>query len=326
MGLLGGVEGVRRSARPTSLLSNQANVLSPPISSAGASSAVDSFRGLGTWVSIFEALPSYQNAGGTPAITPAGVGQMAAAGVQVLFLQTAGTDGRTSGPLADPAVLASFLRAAHRYGIRVIGWYVPTFSDVRTDLEHLRAIAAFGSGAQRFDGAAVDIEDTSAVTDPAQRSRRLVLLSKELRAAVGPRYPLAAVVLPPVLTEVINPQAWPQFPWRGIAPLYNVWIPMVYWTFRSSGSTYSDPRRYTIDSVTRLRRDLDQASAPVEVLGGVSGVANSSDYIAFIQGASAVHAIGLSVFSYLHLKPNDLALLHESVPPVGFDHPLGIRE
>ncbi|MHB1785451.1 MAG: hypothetical protein ACYCS7_04770, partial [Acidimicrobiales bacterium] len=243
--------------------------------------------------------------------------------VQVLFLQTAGTDRLTKGPLADPSLLAAFLTQAHRFGIRVVGWYLPTLANRATDLRHLQAIANFRAGSQRFDGVAVDIEDTTTVTDLARRNDQLVRLSTELRTAVGPSYPLAAIVLPPVLTEVINRQSWPNFPWRKLAPLYNVWVPMAFWTFRSTQSPYHNPTLYTTDSVTRLRRDLGDPSAAVEVLGGLSDSAAPSDYPLFVEGAAEARAVGLSVFSYRYLDPAELKYLQQAVPPLGFDRASG---
>ena len=52
----------------------------------------------------------------------------------------------------------------------------------------------------------------------SERSQRLFNLSSELREFVGDD-PLGAIVMPPVLTEEINPDFWPDFPWREIAPI-----------------------------------------------------------------------------------------------------------
>ncbi len=95
------------------------------------------------------------------------------------------------------------------------------------------SVARFDVLGHRFDGLAVDIEDVDTVTDVDARNQRLVDLSQRLRTEVGSET-LGAIVLPPVLTEVVNPQRWPDFPWPQLAPLYDVWLPMSYWTFRTS--------------------------------------------------------------------------------------------
>ncbi len=65
------------------------------------------------------------------------------------------------------------------------------FEDVDADLDHLLAIARFDALGHRFDGVAVDIEYIEAVTDVAERSRRLVELSDRLDDARGPARPWA---------------------------------------------------------------------------------------------------------------------------------------
>jgi hypothetical protein len=310
-------------SRGSAVLSDQARVSSLPALPVGAGPAVDLFRGIGTWVSIYDGFPAYQTGGRPAPVGPQDVSKMAEQGIQVLFLQTAGTDARTAGPLGDRQLLSAFVTDAHLHGMRVIGWYVPTLANINTDLAHLRAIATFNTGGQHFDGVAVDIENTAAVPDPARRSAQLVTLSRQLRQAVGPHYPLAAIVVPPVQSEVINPRFWPGFPWRDLMSIYNAWIPMVYWTLRTPQSGYRDPARYTTESVARLRADLGDPSAAVHVLGGVSDAATTDDYHLFVQGAAAAGAVGASVFTYRFLSPRDLALLHQEIPPGGFDQETG---
>ena len=140
-----------------------------------------------------------------------------------------------------------FLERAHRLGMRVVGWYYPDFASVDVDLERLLQIAHFDQGGQRFDGVSVDIEDNQVVTDPAERSRRLVELSAGSARTLGPEAAIAATVLPAVLTEVLNPTYWPGFPWAQLKPYYDVWMPMAYWSFRDespykSGYTYTGER------------------------------------------------------------------------------------
>src|SRR5437763_1509868 len=83
---------------------------------------------------------------------------------------------------------------------------------VAADAATFRAISRFSSGGQHFDGIGVDIEWTLGVVDPAARSRALVALSRQVRATTS--LPLGAIVMPPVLLDVVNPGFWPGFPWR----------------------------------------------------------------------------------------------------------------
>jgi len=56
-----------------------------------------------------------------------------------------------------------------------------------------------------------------------------------LRQAL-PGRTIGAIVLPPVVLEVVNTNYWPNFPWHGIAPFYDVWQTMGYWTNRTQSS------------------------------------------------------------------------------------------
>src|SRR2546430_587381 len=88
---------------------------------------------------------------------------------------------------------------------------------------------------------------------------------RRFRAAT--RRPLAAIVLSPVHLEVVNPAYWPNFPWRAIAPSYDAWLPMTYWTERTTKSGYREAAPYGDETVRRLRADGGAPRAPPHVLG-----------------------------------------------------------
>src|SRR5262245_8387887 len=219
-------------------------------STTEADRTVRAHDGLGAWVDLFDLADG--------SVGPDDVDAMADAGVRTLYLQAAreATDGAPSPRgVSDPALLGRFLVRAHERGMRVVGWYVPRFADVDRDLAHLQAIASFDVLGHRFDGVAVDIEWRESVADTAERSARLVDRSEQRRASLGDAA-AGAIVMPPVQLEVVNPGFWPGFPWHELAPLYDVWLPMSYWTERTSASGYRDPARYTAENVDRLRADV----------------------------------------------------------------------
>jgi hypothetical protein len=257
----------------------------------------DAYAGQGAWVDAFDYAPAYQAAGRMPSITPAAVDDMADHGVRTLFLQAARADGRTPGPLVDPGLIAAFLVRAHRRGMRVVGWYLPTFADVQRDAGRLLAIRDFNVLGHRFDGLAVDIEDNRDVPDPAARSARLVELSLIVRDAVGTDA-LGAIVLPPVQTEVVNPAYWPAFPWRDIAAAYDVWLPMSYWTFRDPVSGYHDGYTYNEESVRRLRANLGRPDAPVHAIGGIGDLLTADELTRFVQSLVDTSAVGGSIYDW----------------------------
>jgi hypothetical protein len=255
------------------------------------------YRGLGTWVDVYEYVPALQPRHRKPPVTPSAVDKMKDHGVKTLYLQSAQDDSRTPGATVTPKLLGQFLQRAHDAGIRVVAWYLPHFDDLDADLRHIRGLLDFRSDGERFDGVALDIEFRGDVSDPVARSDALVDLSRRVRQIARDR-PIGAIVLEPVLLEVVNANFWPDFPWREIADLYDVWLPMSYWTNRSTGSVYRDSFRYTDENIRRLRANLGQADAPVHAIGGLGNAASIQDYAGFVRAARAQRAIGWSAYNY----------------------------
>jgi hypothetical protein len=275
-------------------------------STTEADRTVQAYDGLGAWVDLFDL------ADGT--VGPDAVDAMADAGVRTLYLQAAreAADGAPSPPgVSDPELLGRFLVRAHERGMRVVGWYVPRFGDVERDLAHLRAISSFDVLGHRFDGVAVDIEWRESVSDPAERSARLVELSERLRAGVGDDA-VGAIVMPPVQLDVVNPAFWPGFPWRELAPLYDAWLPMNYWTERTAASGYRDPVRYTAENLDRLRSDVGD-DAPIHVIGGLGADLGAGDIDAFGTALEDHGAVGASVYDWATLAPDARHRLADAV-------------
>jgi hypothetical protein len=259
--------------------------------------AEDAYAGLGAWVDVYDALAAF----GGPTVRPSDVAAMARAGVRTLYLQVAKDDPRTSGPLADPAVVAAFVRAAHTDGLRVVGWYLPTFDRPVVDADRVRAMAALRVDGRPLDSIALDIEDVSHVTDVAIRNDRLVALARFAARAAGHR--IGAIVLPPVATELVNRTVWPAFPWRALAPSVAAWLPMAYSSFRTVASGWHDPARYSSANVVRIRRDVGDTHAEVHVVGGLAATFDAAAAHAFVRGARAAGAQGWSIYDWATTSP-----------------------
>ncbi len=270
-----------------------------------------SYEGYGAWVDVFDFSPPY--AGPSPPVTPGDLAAMADAGVRTLYLQAARLDDRSPNGIEDPWILAEFLLAAHAREIDVVAWYLPRWSEDDADLERLRLLDRFEVLGHRFDGVAVDIEWRGDI-DVAIRNERLIALSSALRREI-PDGPLGAIVLPPVLIEVVNEDFWPDFPWRGIAELYDVWLPMSYWSFRSEASGYRDGYTYNEESVRRLRNNLGMAEALVHPIGGIGGTDGVDDppappeplttideIEAFVRSLTDTGSIGGSIYDWNTLE------------------------
>jgi hypothetical protein len=263
-----------------------------------APGALAPYEGLGTWVDVYDYVPGFQDAGEPPAVTPASVDDMGALGVRTLYLQAAQDDLRSPGDTIDPKLLGKFVRRAHANGIDVVAWYLPRFTDVAADLRRIEAIHQFRSRGQRFDGLALDIEWVEGVPDVEARNAALVDLSERVRELVGDHYAVGAIVLEPVLLEVVNPLYWPSFPWKRVQPHYDVWLPMNYWTNRREDSGYREGFKYTEENVRRLRADLDDRDAMVHTIGGIGNGATASDYDGFVRASREADALGWSVYDF----------------------------
>ncbi len=222
---------------------------------------VAAFRGLGTWVDVYDYGPNFQGSpNGPPAVTEESVDDMAKLGVKTIYLQASQDDTRSEGTIVDRRLVGDILRRAHRRGVRVVAWYLPHFEDVSRDLRHIEAMHDFRAGGQRFDGIALDVEWTNDVKDPVKRNRALLTLAKRTRRAVTD-VPVGAIVLEPVLLEDINTSYWPDFPWKKLRPFVDVWLPMAYWTNRTDASGWNNGFRYTSENIRRVRRNVGDRNA-----------------------------------------------------------------
>ncbi|HLG01272.1 MAG TPA: hypothetical protein VI916_12425 [Acidimicrobiia bacterium] len=271
-------------------------------------SRADVFTGYGAWIDVFDFSPGYMQEGEpTPVITPDTLDVMAAEGVRTLYIQASRDDPRTPGDIESPETVARFLVKAHSLGMRVVAWYLPKNYD-DGDLRRFRAIRDFRAEGQGFDGIGVDIEFRGNVTDVAERNRRLVDMTRRLREESG-GYPIAAIVLPPVVTDIINLNFWPSFPWQEIKPYYDAWMPMGYWTNRKSSSEWRDAYKYTEANVAMVRAHLGDPAAPVHPIGGIGDAATVADYQGFMQAVRATGSIGWSNYDWRTTAPDALPTL-----------------
>ena len=249
------------------------------------------FQGLGTWVDGYDFSRELTK---SPTFTQRTVQFAAANGVKTIYLQGAKQDPRTPDSLLSRDRLGAILLAAHAHGIRVVGWYLPTFESPSADFMHLDAMMQFKVDGQHFDGIGIDIESRK-VTSVATRNARLVALSQRVRARTW--LPLTAIVLPPVLTEVIHPTYWGgSFPWSSLKPSYDVWIPMGYYTAYTRYPTWRDAGRSTAEDITRLKAHL--GDVPFAYAGGIADTSTAADFQRFAGAAKAAGALGISSYDY----------------------------
>jgi hypothetical protein len=229
---------------------------------------VSAYEGLGTWVDIFDGPVLAQ-----PAATARA---MAARGIRTVYVETANYRQKVDVVAAAP--LARFVEAVHDQGLRAVAWYLPGFQNLSLDLR--RALAAIRFRTPRgdsFDGFALDIE--AAVVKPALRTKRLLTLSRRLRSEVG-EATLGAIVPSPRGMELV-PKYWPRFPWPELGGLYDVFLPMTYFTYRFEGpdAAYG----YLARSLAIIRQATGDPDVPVHLVGGVADKTDTAEAEAFVQ-------------------------------------------
>ncbi len=269
------------------------------------------FRGLGTWVDVYDYVPGFQEDGGPPPVSVDSIDDMARLGVRTLYLQSAQDDARITGATVDRKLLGSFLRRAHDVGIRVVAWYLPKLAPVSADLRRIEALHRFESEGERFDAIALDIEWTQGVPDPTARNRVLRTLATRARKVVDDRA-MAAIVLEPLLLEEVNRLYWPGFPWKQLRGSFDVWMPMSYWTNRDTASGFRDGFAYTEENIRRVRKRLGRPGAEVHVIGGIANAATPRDYVGFVRAAKDRDAIGWSVYDFNTTTSSVWARLRDS--------------
>lgn len=248
------------------------------------------FQGLATWVDGYDFARELTSA---PTVGIESIPRMKARGVRTIWLQAAKESPRTPYPLLSKDRLGKLLQVAHDNGIRVVAWYLPTFADPARDWRHVAAMLTFSYNGHRFDGYGLDIEDNKVPV--ATRNSRLVGLTKLMRSKTSA--PMAAIVMPPVITEVINPRWWGgPYPWAGLKPHYDIWVPMGYYTAYSRWPYWRDAYRSTVEDMRRIRAHV--GPVPIHYAGGLAGPSSITDYKRFLAAARDGGAIGASAYDY----------------------------
>ena len=281
-----------------------AALLAPPgvgaTTTSAAAPSIEAFRGLGAWVDIFE-----DRAWARPAKA---VADMASYGVRTLYLQTSNYS--QDDAIVHPAGVARFLAAAHRRGMNVVAWYLPGFAKLGRDFQRSMAAIRFQSAAgERFDAFGLDIE-SSILGPPSERTKRLLSLSKRIRAKVGDGYPLGAIIPSPVGVK-LNKGYWPKFPYAGLAETYDAFVPMGYFTYHVEGAEKTHDE--TARNVEIIREETGDAAIPIHMIGGVADDANGAEVEAFVHAVREHGLIGASIYNWSLTQAHDWEPL-ETVP------------
>ena len=257
---------------------------------------LDVYRGLGSWVDIYD-VAALADPEGT-------VAAMVDRGVRTLYIETSNFKRRRT--FVHREALERFVDAAHERGLAVVAWYLPGFT--RPDVDLRRSLLAIGfrtSSGERFDSFALDIESPE-VANPSIRTARLRELSEAIRGAVGEGYPLGAIVPSPRGMQK-HPRYWPGFPWADLRRLYDVFVPMTYFTWRTSGP--DGARRYSAGNVRIIRRAVGDRNVPIHVIGGISDESTTPEARGFVRAVRELGVLGGSYYDFVGTTPGQWAEL-----------------
>ena len=282
--LAGSVRALLVAASVAAAVAVGALSASTPASSAGGAS-LEPYAGLGTWVDVYD-----RTAWAQPERV---VETMSAYGAATLFLQT--SNYRRAEDVVRPDLVARFIAAAHDRGINVVAWYLPSLAHPARDLRRaLRAIRFRTVDGDGFDSFALDIE-ARVVQSPSRRTTSLLQLSSAIRRAVGPSYPLGAIV-PSGRRMRLDPGYWPRFPYRGLARAFDVFLPMTYFAY---GAKEARGRADTLEDIGLIRRETKDSAVPIHAIGGVASLARPSEVTGFASTAFACGVLGISLYDFV---------------------------
>lgn len=256
--------------------------------SARSQPRVGPHEGLASWLDVYDRKPWRH-----PSKT---VARLRAKGVRTLYLQTSNYQRHRDIIFRDE--VGAFLEAAHAVDMKVVAWYVPSFQKVGVDLRRsMKAIDYRSPSGDAFDSFAMDIEADN-VRKISKRNARLMRLSKRIRSAVGGDYSLGAIIPDPKTQRF-----WPNFPYRRVARIYDVFLPMSYWTFRTKG--YGKVYNYTKNTLWIIRKRTRDEDVPIHMIGGLAGDASVREIKAFTRAVREKGAIGASLYDMPLMSPTD---------------------
>lgn len=271
---------------------------------ATAAPSLDAYTGTGAWVDIYDPATLYEDPWTATAT-------MRAHGARTLYIETANWRQNAATDIVRRTATAAFVDAAHANGMHVVAWYLPGLFDLKTDLRRsLAAIDFVTPLGGRFDSFALDIE-SSQVRRLTARNKAVITLSRRIRKAAGPEYPLGAIV-PDQRSSNVSPALWPAFPYAALRPYYDVVLPMAYSTVRAKGgpAVY----RYIANNMAFIRAKTLDPAVPIHVIGGVAPRLKKAEAMAVARAAADNGALGASFYAWAESGTAEYAAMASLTP------------
>lgn len=202
-----------------------------------------------------------------------------ASGIRNLFIQTS----RSNTPaIRQPNELGQIIEACHKYKIRVIAWSFAELHDTKADAEKMIVAARFRTpSGDRLDGIAPNLEKNL-------HREAVEAYTKQIRSALGPDYPMMAVVYSPLNRA----PAVAVTPWKTLAQYYDVIAPMAYWNGRYQTI---DAYTYTKRTVEKVRALTGKPDVEVHVIGDGMGT-HAAEIKEFLRGCADAGAQSASLY------------------------------
>ena len=259
---------------------------------------LSAYMGLATWVDLYDPR--------VLARPEPSVAAMAKRGVRTLFFETSNYQQRRD--IVRPDRVARFVEAAHAEGMAIVAWYVPSFANLARDTRRVSAALNFRTpGGEQFDSFALDIE-ARVVRSAPLRSARLVRLAQRVRAAF-PDLALGAIVPAPRGMQRL-PWYWPGFPFAELARNFDVFLPMGYFTYRSTKPRFSGV--YTGLNISLLRAATGNPALPIHAIGGLARDASPAQVATFMRAAQTGRVVGASLYDFADTTPRQWRALQPS--------------
>jgi hypothetical protein len=244
------------------------------------------FAGLGAWADTYDWSPTVT--GGRPTFTAADIDVLAARHVHTLNIQTSRSS--LSADIVDESALKALISKAHTLGIKVVGWYLPTFVDTTRDIQRFKAMDRLN-----LDGIAMDIEALN-ISDISVRNQRFKAVTTAVRSHIAGRVPFIAITFPPIHLQYVNPSLWADFPWTFVGQNFDALMTMSYWTIRRSSSPYRDPAVHVAEDLRLAPILTGNPRLPVHIVGGLTEQATAAEVGAFATACGAGNCVGGSLY------------------------------
>lgn len=213
-------------------------------------------------------------------------------GIRNIFIETSSCK---TAAIVNPPLLEALIDSAHRYKMRVIAWSFAGLANPAADADKLIAAATFRTAkGGKIDAAAADLEKNLNVDN-------VVAYSERVRQALGPTYPLIAVVYSPLnhAPEVAS------IPWKTLDKYYNVIAPMDYW---NSKYEKIEPYSYTLETIKQIRKLVGRPDVEIHVIG--DGMGTHTDSISkFFDACHSAAATSASLYPNQRATEEQLAFL-----------------